>query len=194
MVSLMLQCITAADSITFVRMSPSQKAQVIELAKKNLKMKVLSIGDGYNDTQMLLASDCGIRITPGGAQNNTDPLTGQKKSITNEADFAITNFFQVQKLLFAHGYHSRQQISSLIYFYFYKNVVLVACEITFQVFAGFSRERIFIGIFVSLYNLVLTTLQSMIAIMYEHRSFRETLPMMDPQQYAAQLHSSNSGD
>lgn len=33
-------------------------------------MKVLSIGDGYNDTQMLLASDCGIRITPGGALNS----------------------------------------------------------------------------------------------------------------------------
>ena len=95
--------------------------------------------------------------------------------------------------MFAHGYHSKLQISRLIYFYFYKNVVLVACEFTFQVFAGFSRERLFIGIFVSLYNLVLSTLQSMIAIMLEHRSLRENLPMMDPSHYAAGLMSQDSG-
>ena len=34
----------------FVRMSPSQKVVVVELAKRYLHMKVLAIGDGYNDT------------------------------------------------------------------------------------------------------------------------------------------------
>ena len=57
--------------------------------------------------------------------------TVQKKPAQGEADFIITNLFQVQRLIFAHGYYSQIQISQLIYFYFYKNVALVACEITF---------------------------------------------------------------
>ena len=36
--------------------------QVIELAKNILQFKTLAIGDGYNDTQMLEAAHCGIRI------------------------------------------------------------------------------------------------------------------------------------
>ena len=53
---------THATSTIFVRMSPSQKSQVIDVAKTKLKMKIMAIGDGYNDTQMLEAADCGIRI------------------------------------------------------------------------------------------------------------------------------------
>ena len=36
------------------------------MAKHILRLKVLAIGDGYNDTQMLMASDCGIRISANG--------------------------------------------------------------------------------------------------------------------------------
>ena len=31
-----------------------------------LNLKILALGDGYNDTQMLQAADCGIRIDNGG--------------------------------------------------------------------------------------------------------------------------------
>ena len=51
-----------ANSILFVRMAPSQKSMVIDLAKNELKKRIMAIGDGYNDTQMLEAADCGIRI------------------------------------------------------------------------------------------------------------------------------------
>ena len=42
--------LASADSVIFVRMSPSQKTQVIEIAKKEFKRRILAIGDGYNDT------------------------------------------------------------------------------------------------------------------------------------------------
>ena len=51
-----------ADASAFVRMSPSQKTSVIEIAQRQLGLRVMAIGDGYNDTQMLEAADCGIRI------------------------------------------------------------------------------------------------------------------------------------
>ena len=34
-------------------------------------MKTLAIGDGYNDTQMLEAADCGIRIKKVSTQSNS---------------------------------------------------------------------------------------------------------------------------
>lgn len=94
-----------------------------------------------------------------------------RQPVQADADIIITNFFQVQKLLFAHGFYSHQQISKLIYFYIYKNVVLVGSEIAFQFVCGFSREQYYIGIFISSYNLVLSTLQAFVALTLEHRNF-----------------------
>jgi len=44
------------------------------MAKKHLKLKVLGIGDGYNDTLMLQASDVGFRIRP---ENPNQSQAGQ---------------------------------------------------------------------------------------------------------------------
>ena len=117
-------------------MSPSQKTSVIEIAQRQLGLRVMAIGDGYNDTQMLEAADCGIRIKKsqpvtgvstataaanrnlGQAQGLTNSgssaahieldgvAASAKKAVQAEADFVITNFSQVQQLLFAHAYHS----------------------------------------------------------------------------------------
>lgn len=151
------------------------------MAKKDLKLEVLAIGDGYNDQLMLQAADVGIRI------NNSQKVieqedtngdgTGKKKKRTVEAnaDFVITNFFQIEKLILAHGFYTQMQISKLIYFYIYKNVVLVACELVFQYYAGFSREKFFIGIFISNYNLVLSTIQAFVALLLEFRNLNQPL-------------------
>ena len=64
----------------------------------------------------------------------------------------------MQQLVFAHSFHAHLQITRLIYYYFYKNVILVVVEVTFQFASGFSRERFIFSIFISLYNLVLTTI------------------------------------
>ena len=69
----------------------------------------------------------------------------------------------------------------------YKNIVIVACEILFQYFCGFSREQIFIGIFVSSYNLVLSTLQAFIALMLEHRAYGAKPTTIDSHKYKGWL-------
>lgn len=89
--------------------------------------------------------------------------------------------------MLAHGFYSNKQIRQLIYFYFYKNGVLVGSEILFQFVSGFSRERFFIGIWVTCYNLVLSTLQSLIAIMLENRDRGENLQMAQPELYHAAI-------
>ena len=50
MQSALITLLALTQTAIFVRMSPSQKVVVVELAKKYLHMKVLAIGDGYNDT------------------------------------------------------------------------------------------------------------------------------------------------
>ena len=105
-----------------------------------------------------------------------------------QGDFIISNFFQVQQLVFAHSFHAHLQITRLIYFYFYKNVILVVVEVIFQFVSGFSRERFIFSIFISSYNLILTTLQSLIAILLEHRKLKEAVTPAEPQQYIASLH------
>ena len=69
-------------------------------------------------------------------------------------------------------------------------MVLVACEIVFQCVSGFSEDVFFIGIFISSYNLVLSTLQSLAAIMLEHRKLSDPLPMVSPLTYVANLQNS----
>ena len=137
-------------------------------------MRVLAIGDGYNDTQMLLASDVGIRIVKQVSRQKKAEQPKQK-AVVADADFIISNFFQIEKLVFAHGFQSNRQISQLIYFYIYKNVVLVGSEIVFQVLSAFSRQRFFLGILDSSYNTVLSTLQAFVIILFERRRFNEPL-------------------
>ena len=47
--SSLLLLMRSAKTTIFVRMAPSQKVQVIEIAKRDLMLKTLAIGDGYND-------------------------------------------------------------------------------------------------------------------------------------------------
>ena len=90
-----------------------------------MKTKILAIGDGYNDSQMLLAADCGVKLV--------HDVSSARKSMaaTGNGDFIITEFCQLQNLIFAHGYNCQRQISFIIFFYFYKNMILVVVEILF---------------------------------------------------------------
>ena len=49
--------------VVFSRMNPSQKGAIATIAKRDLKLNVLAIGDGHNDDIMLGQADIGIKIT-----------------------------------------------------------------------------------------------------------------------------------
>ena len=48
---------------------------------------------------------------------------------------------------------------------------------------GFSRNRIFISLLVTLYNIMFTTLQSFLPILTEHRGLFDSYTMIDPHLY-----------
>ncbi|KAI5285742.1 putative aminophospholipid-translocase, partial [Ascosphaera aggregata] len=74
------------------RCSPTQKAEVALLIRKFTKKRVCCIGDGGNDVSMIQAADVGIGIVG---------KEGRQASLA--ADFSITQFHHLTKLLFWHG-------------------------------------------------------------------------------------------
>lgn len=82
------------------------------MAKRDLKLEVLAVGDGYNDQLMLQSADVGIKLNHSELIEEEESSTeddGKKKKrrIEVNADFIITNFFQIEKLIFAHGFYTQ---------------------------------------------------------------------------------------
>jgi phospholipid-transporting ATPase len=95
------------------RVSPHQKAMVVELVKHHLKAILLAIGDGANDVSMIQTAHIGVGISgPGGLQ------------AARNADVAIGQFCYLRKLLLVHGAWNFQRTSKVIFYSFYKNTAL----------------------------------------------------------------------
>jgi phospholipid-transporting ATPase len=74
---------------------------------------VLAIGDGANDVSMIQAAHVGVGIS------------GQEGlQAARSADYSISQFRYLRKLLLVHGSWSYQRLSKLILYSFYKNITL----------------------------------------------------------------------
>ena len=51
--SMIVKILAKSSVVVFSRMNPSQKGAIAALAKRDLKLNVLAIGDGHNDDLML---------------------------------------------------------------------------------------------------------------------------------------------
>jgi magnesium-transporting ATPase (P-type) len=68
------------------------------------------------------------------------------------ADYAISQFRYLKRLLFVHGRWGYLRISSFICYYFYKNIALVLAEIYFALYNGFSGQIYFADMLPLCYN------------------------------------------
>mmetsp|Transcript_10350 Transcript_10350/g.10223 ORF Transcript_10350/g.10223 Transcript_10350/m.10223 type:complete len:85 (-) Transcript_10350:622-876(-) len=75
------------------RVSPKQKAEIVQLVKDQYPQKTtLSIGDGANDVNMITTADIGVGISG---------LEGQQAA--RASDYAIGQFKYLKTLLLVHG-------------------------------------------------------------------------------------------
>nr|KAG5693727.1 hypothetical protein BaRGS_002110 [Batillaria attramentaria] len=95
------------------RVSPLQKAELVELVKRSQKAITLAIGDGANDVGMIQAAHVGVGISG---------LEGLQAACAS--DYAIAQFRFLQKLLLVHGAWSYSRLTKLILYSFYKNICL----------------------------------------------------------------------
>ncbi|KAI8603373.1 hypothetical protein EDD21DRAFT_442079 [Dissophora ornata] len=142
-----LELAVLCKAVICCRVSPLQKALVVKLVKRNLNAILLAIGDGANDVSMIQAAHVGVGISG---------LEGLQAA--RSADFAISQFRFLKKLLLVHGAWSYQRLSKLILFSFYKNICLYTTQFWYAFYNGFSGQTVYESWTISLYNVALTVL------------------------------------
>lgn len=119
-------------SVVCCRMTPMQKAEVVDLVRSFGEHIVLAIGDGANDVAMLQAANVGVG------------LTGEEgMQAASASDYSIGQFHFLQRLIFVHGTWNFERTVKVILFSFYKNIILCIIELWFAFFSAFSGQTIF---------------------------------------------------
>jgi phospholipid-translocating ATPase len=99
-------------SVLCCRVSPAQKAAVVQLVKAGLDVMALSIGDGANDVAMIQEADVGVGIA------------GEEgRQAVMSADYAIGQFRFLQRLILVHGRWSYRRLAECIANFFYKVIL-----------------------------------------------------------------------
>ncbi|CAO0798073.1 unnamed protein product [Mucor circinelloides] len=141
---------TRCKAVICCRVSPLQKALVVKLVKKYSSSILLAIGDGANDVSMIQAAHVGIGIS------GVEGLQAARS-----ADFAISQFRFLKKLLLVHGSWAYQRLSKMIFYYFYKNVALYLTQFWYAIFNGFSGQTLYESWTMSCFNVFFTILPPM---------------------------------
>ncbi|KAH9845566.1 putative phospholipid-transporting ATPase IIB [Teratosphaeria destructans] len=109
------------------RCSPTQKADVAHLIRAFTGKRTACIGDGGNDVSMIQAADVGIGIVG---------KEGRQASLA--ADFSITQFSHLTKLLLWHGRNSYQRSAKLALFVMHRGLIISVCQTVFSVASRFE--------------------------------------------------------
>jgi magnesium-transporting ATPase (P-type) len=162
-----------AASVICCRVSPKQKADIVRLSKDNGNATTLAIGDGSNDVPMIMEGHVGVGIR---GQEGTQAIRA--------ADYSISQFKFLQNLFLNHGRLGYKRVSNFICYYFYKNVILVFCEIYFVFVNGYSAQIYFVEWLPMLYNAVWTSWPCLFTYTFE-RDITPEFSLVNPVLYQA---------
>ena len=146
--NIFLEVAKEAVAVICCRVSPLQKSQVVKLMKNYDKKKItLAIGDGGNDVSMIMEAHIGIGIY------GEEGLRAAQSS-----DYAIGEFQVLRRLLFFHGFLNLMRNSIMVIYFFYKNFVFTIIHFFYGFWNNFSGQTIIEDWFISLFNLVFTSI------------------------------------
>uniref|UniRef100_A0A671X575 Phospholipid-transporting ATPase n=1 Tax=Sparus aurata TaxID=8175 RepID=A0A671X575_SPAAU len=137
----------ACKAVICCRVTPLQKAQVVELIKKHKKAVTLAIGDGANDVSMIKSAHIGVGIS---GQEGIQAVLA--------SDYSFAQFRFLQRLLLVHGRWSYLRMCRFLCYFFYKNFAFTMVHFWFGFFCGFSAQTVYDQYFITLYNIVYTSL------------------------------------
>lgn len=134
-------------SVLCCRVSPAQKAAVVNMVRHGLNIMALSIGDGANDVAMIQEADVGVGIA------------GEEgRQAVMSSDYAIGQFRFLQRLLLVHGRWSYRRLGECTANFFYKNLVWTFALFWFCIFNQFDCSYLFDYTYIVLVNLAFTSL------------------------------------
>ncbi|XP_026804746.1 phospholipid-transporting ATPase ID isoform X3 [Rhopalosiphum maidis] len=166
---------TKCKAVICCRVTPLQKAMVVQLIKKYKNAVTLAIGDGANDVSMIKEAHIGVGIT--GQEGNQATLA---------SDYSLGQFRFLERLLLVHGRWSYYRMCKFLRYFFYKNVAFTLCHIWFGFFCGFSAQTIFDPFYISVYNMFYTALP-VLAIGALDQDVNDSKSIMYPKLYTPGL-------
>ncbi|NXR22559.1 AT8B1 ATPase, partial [Cinclus mexicanus] len=138
------------------RVTPKQKAMVVELVKKYKKAITLAIGDGANDVNMIKTAHIGVGIS------------GQEgMQAVMSSDYSFGQFRYLQRLLLVHGRWSYIRMCKFLRYFFYKNFAFTLVHIWYSFFNGFSAQTAYEDWFITLYNVLYSSLPVMLVGLFD---------------------------
>ncbi|KAF7663385.1 hypothetical protein LDENG_00213100 [Lucifuga dentata] len=143
----LLRTACMCQTVICCRVTPLQKAQVVQVVKKYKQAVTLAIGDGANDVSMIKAAHIGVGIS--GQEGMQAVLS---------SDFSFAQFRYLQRLLLVHGRWSYLRMCKFLRYFFYKNFTFTFVHFWYAFFCGFSAQTVYDEWFITLYNLVYTAL------------------------------------
>lgn len=154
---LLLRVAEQCVAVIACRVSPAQKAQLVQLVRDNKpEVRTLAIGDGANDVSMIQAAHVGVGISG---------LEGMQAA--NSSDYSIAQFRFLSRMLFVHGRWNYVRMGKLILYIFYKNVVLNLTQFWYMAYGGFSGQKFFLEWGLQGYNLLFTALPIVLVATFE---------------------------
>ncbi|XP_039421895.1 phospholipid-transporting ATPase IK [Corvus cornix cornix] len=136
---------TSCQAMICCRVTPKQKALMVQLVKKHKKAVTLAIGDGANDVNMIKTADIGVGIS------GLEGLQAVQCS-----DYALAQFSFLQRLLLVHGRWNYLRICKFLRYFFYKTFAGLLGQVWFAFHSGFTAQPLYEGWFLALYNIFYT--------------------------------------
>ncbi|XP_074060177.1 putative phospholipid-transporting ATPase IIB isoform X5 [Macrotis lagotis] len=130
LVELACQC----PAVVCCRCSPTQKAHIVKLLQQHTGKRTCAIGDGGNDVSMIQAADCGIGI---------EGKEGKQASLA--ADFSITQFKHIGRLLMVHGRNSYKRSAALGQFVMHRGLIISTMQAVFSSVFYFASVPLYQG-------------------------------------------------
>ncbi|EJD43937.1 aminophospholipid-transporting P-type ATPase [Auricularia subglabra TFB-10046 SS5] len=125
---------TKLSAVVACRCSPTQKADVARLIRAHTKKRVCCIGDGGNDVSMIQAADVGVGI-----------VGKEGKQASLAADFSVTQFSFLSKLLMWHGRNSYKRSAKLAQFIIHRGLIISVMQAVFSAIFYFAPIALYQG-------------------------------------------------
>uniref|UniRef100_A0A674PKR5 Phospholipid-transporting ATPase n=1 Tax=Takifugu rubripes TaxID=31033 RepID=A0A674PKR5_TAKRU len=132
-------------AVVCCRCTPTQKAQIVRLLQERTGRLTCAVGDGGNDVSMIQEADCGVGV---------EGREGKQAALA--ADFSVTQFKHLGRLLMVHGRNSYKRSAALSQFVIHRSLCISAMQAVFSSVFYFASVPLYQGFLTIGYSTIYT--------------------------------------
>ncbi|KAG7268239.1 hypothetical protein CRUP_036452 [Coryphaenoides rupestris] len=134
-----------SPAVVCCRCAPTQKAQIVRLLQERTGKLTCAVGDGGNDVSMIQEADCGVGV---------EGKEGKQASLA--ADFSVTQFKHLGRLLMVHGRNSYKRSAALSQFVIHRSLCISTMQAVFSSVFYFASVPLYQGFLIVGYSTIYT--------------------------------------